>query len=149
MNSARKTQTVPFSLIAKVMDDMTYDVAVIRPDGVIEFVNRHCAEAAGCGASDLVSKHISKTCCRLFPWKTEEDFAAFAANGSEWSGEISYAGRDGSLRHGVAQLFPVRAADGSVEVFFYSNVDITSRVEAEESLRRSENRFRSIVQNIN
>ncbi len=56
-------------------------------------------------------------------------------------------GREGSPRWLQASIYPVRGEDGTVIEMALVIEDITERKEAEESLEKSEERFRSMVRN--
>lgn len=45
-------------------------------------------------------------------------------------------------------VFPVKRKDGSIQLFGAISMDITARIEAEEALRESENRFRQMADSI-
>ena len=66
-------------------------------------------------------------------------------SGRVWNGEMRNRRKDGSLYHEEQQITPIRGEDGAIEHFVSVKQDITSRVASAEALRRSEARFRSIV----
>lgn len=142
-------RNVPFSLLSGVMDELPYDILVIGPTGIIDFANRHFLETVGASAEQVISHTLEEFPVMIAPWKDLEEYLSFVRTETEMDGELSYAGKDGSPRWGYVNMLPVRDETGTLCYFLLANVDITARISAEDALKKSESRFRSIVQNIN
>jgi sigma-B regulation protein RsbU (phosphoserine phosphatase) len=140
---------VPLSLISRIMDGAPYDIVVINADGIIDYVNGHFASIVDLPVDQIISQSIESFPIELAPWNSMSEYKARVFLEEEWRGEKSYRGLNGRMLWGYVHLIPVKDDDGVFRYFLLTNVDITARVEAEEALKKSENRFRSIVQNIN
>jgi PAS domain S-box-containing protein len=60
--------------------------------------------------------------------------------------DMQYAARDGEIRWIAFQATPLRTADGRIDGVVPSGYDITDRKRAEESLNKSEARFRNLYE---
>jgi PAS domain S-box-containing protein len=59
-------------------------------------------------------------------------------SGEPWEDTFPLRGKDGSYRWFLSRALPIRNDEGSIIRWFGTNTDITERMNAEESLRRSE-----------
>jgi PAS domain S-box-containing protein len=69
--------------------------------------------------------------------------------GSGWRNElIRWRHRDGSVRYLESSAVPIMGEDGQLQGFRGIDRDITERLQTEQALRESEERFRTLVANI-
>jgi PAS domain S-box-containing protein len=89
---------------------------------------------------------------RLYPpedWERLSRAVESAINeGKSYELEIQVIREDGEIRHCIAYGFPETGLDGHAKRLFGSLQDITKRKEAEEKLKRSQERFRIILENM-
>ena len=72
-------------------------------------------------------------------------FADYVARGAAWEDTFPLRGADGAYRWFLSRAFPIRNEGGEIVRWFGTNTDITGEREASAAVRRSEERFRSLV----
>lgn len=82
-------------------------------------------------------EHLSRVVAR---------FRQHLQTGAVWEDTFPLRGRDGQYRWFLSRAMPIRNAEGRVERWFGTNTDITERLDAEERLRQSEERFRRLYE---
>jgi len=122
-------------------------IAITSRDGTIESVNPACAELTGYDESEIVGRKMSIfSSGRQAPdfyaamWRTILD-------GGVWRGELVNRRKDGSLYHEEMTITPLRDAEGR-ERFIAIKQDVSARRQAEDELRASEDRYRSLVDDL-
>lgn len=123
--------------------------AVVLTDehGIISWVNPAFTQLTGYALAEAVGQHT-----RLLKSgrQSAEFYAALwrtIASGQTWHGEFINRRKDGSLYVEESTIAPVRNADGAIRHFVAIKQDISRRKEMEESLRKSEERFRNLAEN--
>ena len=124
-------------------------IVIADIDGNIEYVNRKFVESTGYSAEEIIGKNP-----RLLKsgHTSPEEYEALwetISSGSEWRGEFHNKRKDGSLYWESASISPIKGSDGEIINYIAIKDDITERVLAEDALRESEEKFRSIYQSSN
>lgn len=68
------------------------------------------------------------------------------ANGQAFEMVFPIKGANGQFRQFLTRVLPVRDETGTIKIWFGTNTDITSQIEAEASIKESESRFRTMAE---
>src|SRR5712691_6632528 len=132
----------------QMVDGISALVAVLTPDGAVEFVNRQ------------VLDYFGKTLEELKAWTSTdavhpEDRAAAIAvwtrsveTGQPYDIELRQRRADGVYRWFHVQGLPVRDAGGRINRWCILQTDIDERKLAEEALRESERELRQLIDSV-
>jgi PAS domain S-box-containing protein len=130
------------------LDQSANEIVITRKDGDIEYVNRSFTQVTGYFPSEVIGKNprILKSGAQskefyTTMWKT-------LIKGQQWVGEFLNRKKNGELYWEAATITPIKNKDGEIVRYIAIKEDITRRKKAEQSLRESEEKFRSMVSNI-
>lgn len=130
------------------LDQSANEIIITRKNGDIEYVNRSFTTVTGYLPAEAIGKNPrilkSGTHSNAFYkglWKT-------LSKGQQWEGEFHNRKKNGELYWESATITPVRNKDSDIVRYIAIKEDITLRKKAEQSLRESEEKFRSMVSNI-
>jgi len=136
-----------FRLLVESISD--YAIYMLNPDGVVTSWNAGAKRFKGYTAEEIIGEHFSQ-------FYTEEDrcsgLPARALQIADSEGKFEQEGwrvrKDGCLMWAHVVIDPIRAAEGKLVGFAKITRDISDRRAAAEALRRSEERFRLLVQGV-
>jgi PAS domain S-box-containing protein len=132
----------------RILDSLLAFVGVMTPDGTLIEVNNPPLAAAGLEPKDVLGKPIWETYWWNHSPEAQEQLRAAAARANQ--GEASRYDVDVRMACGTMttidfMLAPLRDDAGQVELLIQSAVDISERKRAEQCLRESEERFRTMA----
>ncbi len=119
-------------------------VKLVSADGTLLHMNRPGLEMVGARSADEV---VGKNVYDLIAPEDRDRFKAFnesICRGEQGSLQFDIVGLEGKRRHMETHAAPLRNPDETV-VHLAVTADISERKQAEELLRRSEERFRALV----
>ncbi|MBU1167985.1 MAG: PAS domain S-box protein [Proteobacteria bacterium] len=133
---------------AQIATNMAEGVYLIRlRDGIIIYTNPEFEKMFGYAPGEMLWKHVSivNPPTTKTPKETAEEIMAILREEKQWSGEIQNLKKDGTLfwSYATVSVFD-HPVDGPVLVAVHT--DITERKQAEEALRISEERNRTLLQ---
>ncbi|MCC6491923.1 MAG: PAS domain S-box protein [Pirellulales bacterium] len=115
-------------------------------DGRVVFVNDAAERALGRPKSELYGRQDLE----LFPSHTAPQLAddsRRALSAGSPVETIETLTQDDGVHHALVSKFPVPDASGATSLFGGIAIDVTERVQAEQALRNSEERFRAVTMN--
>jgi PAS domain S-box-containing protein len=140
--SARKRAEVSLQRQAELLDQSHDAIFTWKVGGGITYWNRGAEALYGFTAADAMGRCSHELLQTRANIPIHEIEARIAGSGS-WYGELTHIARDG--REIVVESRHVRVSYDGDTYALETNRDITARKQAEEELRRSEERFRSSV----
>lgn len=125
--------------------DLTHDAIYARDlDGCIVYWNRGAEELYGWTAAQALGRVAHELLHTALPVPLEDITAQLDRTG-HWQGELGHVTRDGRRLLVTARWALARDADGNAVGHLVATNDVTARKHAEDALRASEARFRSLV----
>lgn len=126
--------------------DLTHDTIFVRDmDDVITYWNRGAEGLYGWTRDEAIGKVSHRLMQTILPAPLEEINAELLRAG-RWEGELIHTRRDGTRITVASRWALERDKYGRPAMILETNNDVTERKQAEEELRDSEERFRTLVQ---
>jgi PAS domain S-box-containing protein len=127
--------------------DRSAIVAATDLHGTIISVNNKFCEISQYSSDELIGKTHRTINSGYHPPEFFRDLWAVITSGRVWSGEIKNRAKDGSYYWVAMTIVPCLDDGGQPFQYLSISFDITSRKQAEASLRDSERKFRAIFDN--
>ncbi len=125
--------------------ELTHDAVCVwrLDDGVVSYWNAAAEQLFGFSAGDALGKPIDRLLRTGYPG-TLDDLKAVLRRDHRWQGLLLHTHKSGQQIHADSRLVCDSAADGE-QLVLQTSLDVTAQVAAEQALRVSEERFRSLV----
>lgn len=130
------------------LDQSANEIIITRTDGKIEYVNRSFTHITGYLPSEVIGKTPRILKSGMQSAEFYKNLWNTLLNGKQWEGEFHNRKKSGELYWETATITPIKNKDGEIVRYLAIKEDITLRKKAEQSLRESEEKFRSMVSNI-
>ncbi|QWR77813.1 hybrid sensor histidine kinase/response regulator [Candidatus Magnetomonas plexicatena] len=146
--TTRKSNEDNLRKLSAAVEHTADSVIIANIDGCIEFVNRAYLSLKGIMEQDVIGKHIKDINEKPF---TDEFFAKLRTSvieGDVYRGVAENKDINGEHYYMEITVSPVRDPKGTVTHFISTGRDITYNYIAAEALIQSEEKFRSLVNNI-
>ena len=133
---------------AALLENISDAVVTTGLDFVVRTWNRAAQEMYGFTEEAAIGQRMRELTSIQYVDDDEEDvLREFSATGY-WQGEVVQRRKDGRFVHVLASVSLIRDSSGNAIGVVAINRDITARKRAEEALRESEERFRSIAESL-
>jgi len=145
--SASRTEEGRYRLLVEAVTD--YAIYMLDADGIVTSWNAGARRFKGYEAGEIIGSHFSQ-------FYTEADRTAglpqtalsIAAREGKFEGEGWRVRKDGAQFWAQVVIDPIRASTGELVGYAKITRDLTERKIAEETLRRSQEQFRLLVQSV-
>jgi len=147
----RKQAEEALAFQGEVMRNMADGVVVLRnSDGTMVYTNPRFEEMFGYDQGELIGQHISIVNAHdeNSPEEIAREILAVLEREGAWVGEVHNVKKDGTDLWSHVRVSAFNHPEYG-DVWVSIQTDITQRKEAEEALRESEARFRSLVESAN
>ena len=141
----RKQADQQREILERAVETTTEAISITARDGSIQYVNKALENMFGYGHRELIGKSIEILNAGPTPEKTQEGILSSIGSGL-WTGEIHNRRKDGSAFFTEASLAAIKDNDGEIAYIVGARRDITERKQAEQALRDSEARFRTLAE---
>jgi PAS domain S-box-containing protein len=135
-----------FELLVQSVTD--YAIYMLDPTGIVTSWNAGARRFKGYEAEEIIGEHFS----RFYTEEERDRIPKLALETAERVGRFEAEGwrvrKDGTRFWANVVIDPVRDHDGNLVGFAKVTRDLTERRAAEEELRRSEERFRLLIQGV-
>ncbi|CAG0982851.1 two-component system, NarL family, sensor histidine kinase EvgS [Phycisphaerales bacterium] len=143
-----EARRVSESRFRTVCDALPAMVWAANPDGSLFYLNQRWTDFTGrsveegFGSGWVESLHPDDRPVVLESWRHS------TATGDAYEGECRYLSGDGLYRWHYYRGVPLRSADGTLSAWYGTSVDIHDRKAAEEARRESDERLRTLADNM-
>jgi PAS domain S-box-containing protein len=125
-----------------IIDTIPAMVWCLRPDSIIDFVNRRWADYTGVSLEEAIkaptgTMHPDDLPRAMDRWRVDQ------AAGSPSEDEMRLRRADGTYRWFLVRTVPLRDAQGNISSWYGTSTDIEDRKRAEEKLRQSEDNLKA------
>ncbi|MGF7080500.1 PAS domain-containing protein [Mucilaginibacter sp. UYCu711] len=125
--------------------DTSSIVSISAVDGSFTFVNENFCKVSKYSPEELIGNQHSMLWSGYHPPEYFNGLGMAMQEGKSYRGEFCNKAKDGSLYWVDTTIVPFLNGDGKVYQYMSINRDITSKKEALEQLRASEERYKSII----
>lgn len=143
--SARRNVETELRKLSKAVEQSPASILITDPNGTIEYVNQKFIEITGYSREEAIGQNprMLKSGAQLLPFY--EDLWGTITAGKTWRGELKNKRKDGHYYWESASITPIMDDEGRIINYLGIKEDITERKRSEQALRKSEERYRSII----
>jgi PAS domain S-box-containing protein len=145
--TARKEADKQLRLQGRTLEAAANAIVITDRDGIMVWVNPAFTRLTGYTAEEMVGQNPRTLQSGQHDRSFYENLWKTILSGCVWRGEVVNRRKDGSLYTEEMTITPVLSTEGSISHFIAVKEDISARKQAEEELRRAEEKYRHIFEN--
>jgi len=145
----RKRAEEQLRKLSRAVEQSPASIVITDPQGNIEHINAKFTEVSGYTLDEVRGKNPRFLKSGQTPAEEYVRLWRTITSGHEWHGDLCNKKKNGELFWEDALISPITDDAGRVTHFLGVKEDITERRRAEATLRDSEERYRSLVNNLN
>lgn len=123
-------------------------VVITDPSGYIEYINPRFTQVTGYTKEDITGKRSNLLKSSGNSNKVSKAIVECLIKGKEWRGEYLNTKKDGTNYWEFASISPVRNPEGDITSYVKVSEDISEIKEIENKLKTSEERYRTLITNL-
>ncbi len=143
----RKAIEEDLKKLSTAIEQSPVSVVITNFKGTIEYVNPKFSEVTGYSAEESIGQNPRVLKSEKNNPEIYKELWSTISAGKEWRGEILNKKKNGDEYWETASISPIMSRDGSITHYIAVKEDITERKLLEESMRKSEERFRGYFEN--
>jgi len=141
-----RKKTADIRRLSQAIDQSPVTVVITDPQGNIQYVNPKFSQITGYTFEEAMGQNPRILKSGEQGAEVYKDLWETITSGKQWSGEFHNKRKDGSLFWERAHISPVYDSDGDIANYIALKEDITLQKAAEDALRDSEERHRTIME---
>lgn len=143
--SARKDAETELRKLSKAVEQSPAIVLITNPDGNIEYVNQKFVDITGYSREEVRGRNPRILKSGAQSRSFYEDLWSTITKGYTWKGDFRNRKKSGENYWESASITPILNDDGDIINYLGIKEDITKRKRAEMALKKSEERYKSII----
>ena len=140
----RKKEQEKLVQLSLAMEQSPATVVITDPKGNIQYINPKFTKTTGYTPEETIGKNPRILKSGHTPDEEYKELWQTISSGGEWRGEFSNKKKNGEIYWESALIAPIKNEKGEIINYIATKEDITERKLIEESLIRSEMKFRSL-----
>jgi len=146
--SARKKAEEQLRKLTRAVEQSPALVIITDFNGKIEYINPKFTEVTGYTKEEAIGQNPRILKSGKHPPEFYKELWDTIKSGNEWRGNFINKKKNGELYWEAASIAPVQDENGIITHFVAVKADVTQQKLAEEALKRSEEKYRAIIENI-